>query len=208
MLFNPLYFSLEPNMNKFFSHKYDNDIINLLPGEFEVSNNEILSTILGTCISVVLISKQKQIAGMNHFMLPKCRNNDDIGVDKLSGKYGVQAMELLVNAMMKKGVKKGEMVAKVFGGGSMFRRDSTPSSPHVGLLNIDFAVYYLEEERIPIISQDTGGAGGRKIYLFPKDGKVILSKVGQANELMEQENSYSLKISGGIEDHANRIVLF
>jgi len=196
-------------MNKFYSHKYEKDIITLLPGEFATSTDEILSTVLGTCISVVLYSKSKKIGGMNHFMLPKNKSIEEDGVQKIAGKYGVNAMELLINAMMKHGVRKSDLVAKVFGGGSMFAGKEGSSRKHVGLLNIDFAIYYLEEERIPIISEDTGGVGGRKILFFPETGNVLLSKIKQAGEVTKQEDSYSHKISkkGGVSSH-KKIILF
>lgn len=196
-------------MNKFFSHKYNKQIISLMPGEYEISDNDVLSTVLGTCIAVILYSEKKKIGGMNHFMLPKSKTIEEDGVQQFAGKYGIQAMELLINAMMKRGIKKSEMTAKVFGGGSMFANKPGTLKPHVGLMNIDFAVYYLEEERIPIIGQDTGGAGGRKVLFFPENGKVLMSKVGQAGELMDQEDSYSRKISGGKQDDKDKkIILF
>ena len=202
--------TLECQMNSYFSHKYNLDIISLLPGEFATSRKDVLSTVLGTCISVILYSKKKKIGGMNHFMLPKNKSIERDGIQHIAGKYGINAMELLINSLMKHGVNKNELVAKVFGGGSMFSLNtSATSKQHVGLLNIDFAIYYLEEERIPIISQDTGGVGGRKILFFPETGNVLLSKIKRPGNLIKEEDKYSNRISkNGGDSGEKTIILF
>ena len=94
--------------------------IYIKPGEFHSSVNDVvISTLLGSCISVALYDLSVPVGGMNHFLLPFPKNTDD-HLYSNSAKYGINAMEVLINDILKKGGRKKNLHAKVFGGSTVF----------------------------------------------------------------------------------------
>lgn len=182
-------------MIRTWSQKFQADIITIYPGEFFAGSEYILHTVLGTCIAVVLMPEQGGSGGMNHFMLPG-------GVERLSlyddqaGRYGVTAMELLINELMKQGIERKKLRAKVFGGGHVILFPREKGENTIGQQNIDFVFRFLEAEKIPILSHDVGGFGGRRVYFFPKEGKVLVSRLKkpEAEEEIRLEEEYYRRI--------------
>ena len=59
---------------------------------------------------------------MNHFLLANRRYTRDTPViESEAGRYGIHAMELLINEMLKQGAQRSNLKAKVFGGGDVLR---------------------------------------------------------------------------------------
>lgn len=100
---------------------------------------------------------------MNHFLLP--------GTGNVTGgdatRYGVHLMELLINGLLKKGARRDRLEAKVFGGAK-----TIASFSNVGEQNAIFAMQFLKDEGIPVISSSTGGDHGRKIEFWPVSGRA------------------------------------
>lgn len=138
-----------------------------LGGVAASANGEVLRTILGSCISVCIRDPFTHIGGMNHFMLPNGDTN--------SGRYGVHAMELLINACMKLGADRRCFEAKVFGGGHVVGHKK--SSNGVPTANIDFAVKFLDIEKIPVIKHDLGGFSAREVFFFTDSGRVLMRRL-------------------------------
>jgi len=160
----------------------------LHPGDYASSRDDIvLCTVLGSCISVVLYDKVLGYGGMNHFMLPFSSRSPDVLSE--DGKYGVNAMELLINDMMKKGSNRFDLQAKVFGGGHVLH--TIPMGASVAKVpenNIAFAMDFLKKEGFPIVSSDVGEDYGRKIFLFTASGKVLLKRLrGHQVEIVVRE---------------------
>jgi chemotaxis protein CheD len=155
------------------------DAVKLMPGEYFVHDADdlLLTTVLGSCVSVCLIDRVAHLGGMNHFMLP------DGGS---AGRYGVYAMELLINGMMKRGARRERLQAKVFGGGHVMSNFSTIN---VGEQNVAFIDQFLASERIPVLSRDVLDIHPRKVCLFPGSGRALVKKlaVTQASSIASQE---------------------
>lgn len=130
----------------------------------------VVRTVLGSCIAVCLRDPIARVGGMNHFMLPDAGNDED-----LSSRYGVNAMEVLINRCMQEGADRYRLEAKVFGGGHVLRTanhaDSVPQK------NIHFALKFLQVEQIPIVSKDIGGFSARSILFFTDSGKILLKRL-------------------------------
>ena len=176
-------------MQNGYSIKHKLPIHFLSPGEYYATDQpEILGTVLGSCISVCLIDEKNQIGGMNHFMLPGCISTKEILISEI-GRYGLYAMELLIGEIIKKGGDRKTLKGKCFGGGSVLRfRQSDGDIPEA---NIQFIRKYFELEKIPLITEDLGGAQGRKIYCFVPEGRVLLKRLKDVQEdLILQENAY------------------
>lgn len=59
-----------------------------------------ITTLLGSCVAACLYDPEAKIGGMNHILLPGAMQAGDYG---LATRYGVHAMELLINRIMKLG---------------------------------------------------------------------------------------------------------
>ncbi len=197
-------------MYKMFNRKIDKHVIIIQPGEFYVSTDphEAIATVLGSCISVCLLDRKNGVGGMNHFMLPGDFRNEEIFSSK-SGRYGMFAMESLINEMMKKGAKRENFIAKMFGGGHVLNFRKTDGN--VPESNINFAKTYLEFEEIRMVASDVGGNAGRKIIFVPsEDGKVLLKRLAPtgAGDYMKEEQTYKANVFDKKKDEKSDMVLF
>lgn len=164
-------------MYRHFNNRFAKEVAFLHPGEYFATGDDILiSTVLGSCIAVALHDRRNAIGGLNHFMLPGSVGRNGNVVASETGKYGMYAMELLINQMMKMGTRRSDLVAKVFGGGHVLR-SSVPGGGTVPQSNIKFAFEYLALEKIPVESSDVGGTVARKVFLFPRTFRVLMKRV-------------------------------
>ena len=169
----------------FWDANFKNDAVKVLPGEFFVSDEDMLIvTTLGSCIAACLWDRERRIGGMNHFMLPEGQGD--------SGRYGSYAMELLINQLMKRGAARSSLEAKVFGGGAVI---ASMTSLNVGERNTQFVIDYLHTERIPIVSKDVLDVCARKVCLLPASGKVLMKRLAPTNAdaLVAQERAAAEK---------------
>lgn len=152
--------------------------ITVVQGDFAVSKDvEVtMSTVLGSCIAVCLYDSEAQIGGMNHFLLAV--TNDDKNTDL---KYGVNAMELLINSLLRQGANRARLQAKVFGGARM-----TAHSRDIGGSNAAFALDFLAKEAIPCLAKSVGGTAARRVQFHPTTGAARqMQIVGPAPEVLE-----------------------
>ncbi len=164
-------------MYRHFNNRFAKEVAFLHPGEYFATGDDILiSTVLGSCIAVALYDRRNSIGGLNHFMLPGSVDRNGDAVASETGKYGMYAMELLINQMMKMGTRRSDLVAKVFGGGHVLRSSVTGGGT-VPQSNIRFAFEYLALENIPVESSDVGGTIARKVFLFPRTFRVLMKRI-------------------------------
>lgn len=171
----------QPGEASFFFHDahFGGAAVKVLPGEYFVSNEEVLiMTTLGSCIAVCLWDRNARIGGLNHFMLPDANPDGDRGGDSSGGRFGTFAMELLINAMLKRGAMRGSLEAKVFGGGHVIQGMTTLL---VGERNTQFAFDYLATERIPVVSKDVLDTCARKVCFLPLTGKAMIKRLAPTN---------------------------
>jgi chemotaxis protein CheD len=166
--------------------------VNLMPGDYFVCEDDlIISTVLGSCISVCFYSDASSFCGMNHFMLPepgsRYRGEKDI-MRTDSAFYGINAMESVINTMMKAGVRKEQIKAKIFGGGNVIPLRTSDKT--VGEQNVEFSLEFLKMEKIPISACSVGGDYARKILFFTKTREVLLTRLGHTMDrriMIEEE---------------------
>ena len=130
-------------MNKYYDLYFKKDKVTIYPGEFWASGGEeMISTVLGSCVSIILYDPVSGVGGMNHFMLAKDSGHSAGAAEKTStpGKFGEYAMGLLVDSMKEKGAVISRCVAKVFGGGNIF---SFPENTvaQIGSVNINITCF-------------------------------------------------------------------
>lgn len=133
-------------------------------GETRVSEDpdEVMTTILGSCIAACMWDPVARVGGMNHFLLP-----GDMAERGSNLRYGVNAMELLINGLLKKDADRRRLRVKLFGGAKMF-----DGSAEVGAKNARFAEWYMHNEGLQIVSSCLGGHHGRKIRFWPATGRA------------------------------------
>ncbi|TMP25271.1 chemotaxis protein CheD [Pseudoalteromonas rubra] len=158
-------------------------VAKVLPGEFYVSkSDELISTVLGSCIAACIYDEKQGVGGMNHFMLPGVKGTSSIHADDLNCRYGNWAMEYLINEVIKNGARRENLKIKLFGGGKIIS-----SMTDIGIGNIRFAEAYVEEEQLALVSHDVGGPWPRKVVFHPQTGKAQVKKLRQMhNDTIEK----------------------
>jgi chemotaxis protein CheD len=155
------------HIKKYYDKVNNCNTAKLLPGEFYVTTQqEMITTVLGSCVSACVYDPMRKIGGMNHFMLPGSESGDG------SARYGLFAMESLVNEILKLGCRKADLKAKLFGGGQIIEKMTD-----VGQKNIRFAKTFLFSEGIPLESHDLGLIYPRKVNFFPLTGKAMVKRL-------------------------------
>ncbi len=140
----------------------------LMPGNIFAHQDEYtVTTVLGSCVSVCLWDPARRLGGINHFMLPLW-NGDGLA----SPRYGNIAITKLIEKMLELGADRNNLKAKVFGGGDVLKVTST--FMNIGARNVVLAQDLLRDEKIPIISADTGGQNGRKLLYNTRSGVVLV----------------------------------
>lgn len=166
--------------------------INLLPGGVQVSRDPevVITTLLGSCVAACLYDDKAGVFGMNHFLLAS-RGRALPPLQSETGRYGVHAMELLINAMLKQGAERSRIRAKVFGGANVL---SGHAGGHyaVGDNNARFVLEFLDNENIPLVASDLGGYHGRQVHFHGKHFAVYvkLLKGSQDREVAADEVRY------------------
>ncbi len=147
----------------------------LFPGMTHVDAEECeITTVLGSCVAVCLWDQRHGGGGMNHFMLPLWN-----GEGLATPKYGNIAMERLLSHVLALGIRKENLVAKVFGGAHLLSTSSAACP--IGARNIELALNQLEEWRIKVAASDLGGRYGRKVIMNTMTGVILLGRGKEQN---------------------------
>lgn len=138
--------------------------INICQGETRVSDegDVVLTTVLGSCIAACLYDPIVKVGGINHFLLAEPGRDTDAASMQ---RYGVYAMEVLINAMLSRGATRTALKARIYGGASM--RDGYRD---IGGANAAFARRFLADERIALVGEDVGGFSARRVEFRPTLG--------------------------------------
>lgn len=189
------------HMSSYWDPIQDVEVVRILAGEYYVTHcQEMITTVLGSCVSVCVRDKVANIGGMNHFMLPEenRQNGGNGGHRGLSADaaYGSYAMERLINCILKYGGRRENLEVKIFGGGRIIG-----GMTDVGLQNITFVRSYLRTEGLSVAAEDVGGDLPRRMAYLPATGKVLIKKLRNIrNEtIVKQEVAYrdDLRRDGG-----------
>ena len=140
----------------------------IIQGEHKVVcvPDAVISTVLGSCVAACLHDAEMKIGGMNHFLLGEpsegaARRQEDMQ------RYGIHAMEVLINEMMRNGASRARLRAHLYGGA-----DISPRLGRIGSRNAEFARRFMAAEGIAIGHCDLGGSRARRVEFLPFEGKV------------------------------------
>lgn len=165
----------------------ERDSIRILPGEFHATRGDItLTTVLGSCVSACLWDPTVPAGGMNHFMLSGASTEEAAA----SARYGLFAMEKLINELIKLGAQKRNLRAKVFGGGRVLKN---MTALNVGARNAKFVLEFLANEGIPILGKDLEDVFARKVVFYPASGRALVKRIDPASDstVINSEREYS-----------------
>ncbi len=178
-------------INRYWDHTNEIFAAKILPGEFYVSGeNEMITTVLGSCVSACIRDRVFRIGGMNHFMLPI----DADGTGRWTGdktdrstRYGNYAMEHLINKILTNGGMRKNLEIKVFGGGRVLAQ-----ATDIGKKNIDFVLEFIQTEGLELLGKNIGDIYPRKVNYFPSTGKVRMKKLRNMHNdtIIQREESY------------------
>lgn len=164
-------------------------IVKLLPGDYYVTReDEVLDTVLGSCVSACIRNPYLKIGGMNHFMLPRPSGNTEDTWERVAGRatrYGTASMEKLINRILSAGGTRADLEVKIFGGGKVL---STLTD--IGMRNVDFVREFLKQEGLKIVSEDVGGVCSRHIQYFPLTGRVRVRHMRSRMDVVREEQQY------------------
>lgn len=183
--------------NLYYDRTFDCEAAKILPGEYYFTDREMLIvTVLGSCVAACIRDRVSGIGGMNHFMLPDSGSDAGSPVSA-SMRYGAYAMEVLINQLIKAGAQRENLEAKVFGGGNVLRGFTTIN---VGERNAQFVRDYLRAENVRIMAEDLNDIHPRKVYFFPRTGRVLVKKLKQLNNytLVKREQDYASRLKTNV----------
>lgn len=157
-------------------------IAKLLPGDFYVTReDEVLDTVLGSCVAACIRSPRLRTGGMNHFMLPRPSGAGSDTWDDVRGRatrYGTASMEQLINRILCCGASRSELEVKVFGGARVLT-----AMTDIGNHNVSFVRDFLRNEGLTVVAEDVGDTCPRHVQFFPATGKVRVRHLGQGQQV-------------------------
>jgi chemotaxis protein CheD len=157
-------------------------VAKLLPGDFYVTfQDEVLDTVLGSCVAACIRSPRLRMGGMNHFMLPRPSGAGADTWDDVRGRatrYGLASMEHLINRILSSGATRSELEVKVFGGARVLA-----AMTDIGDHNVSFVRDFLKNEGLKVVAEDVGDVCPRHVQFFPISGKVRVRHLGRGQQL-------------------------
>lgn len=184
--------------------------VNLMPGEYYATTQPAtIRTLLGSCVSACLYDPAANVIGMNHFLLSNRRYARSLPtVMSEAGRYGIHAMELLINEMLRKGARRNNLQAKAFGGGSIYLQSEERDNFFcIGDVNSRFIHEFLENDGIPLVAHDLGGESARIIHFTNVDFSVRVKKIAKtpATALAAQERQFWIRSIEAQEKASSRV---
>jgi chemotaxis protein CheD len=170
------------HIKRYWDQQHNSVVAKVLPGEYYVTcNEEVLMTVVGSCVSACIRDSIIGIGGMNHFMLPSTKIADKWDQTQVNAatRYGSYAMEHMINEILKYGGKRRNLEVKLFGGGKIMSHIA-----NIGQQNIDFVKLYVQTENLTLLAEDLGGIYPRKILFYPKTGRVRVKKLRAMEQII------------------------
>ncbi len=137
----------------------------------------VIETVLGSCVAVCLYDAVERIGGMNHILFP---GEADLTHFDNAARYGINAMELLINRIAALGGNRRRITAKAFGGAHILPGIS--QSNRMGGKNAEFVLEFLRMEGIGLAGHDLGGNSSRKVIFHTDTGNAFLKTLPSASQ--------------------------
>jgi chemotaxis protein CheD len=141
---------------------------------------KLMTAGLGSCIGVCIYDLQAQIAGMAHIMLPNSR-------ESLKGnpaKYADTCIEMMLEELLKLGVLRSRLKAKMAGGAQMFSFAGKTPLLRIGERNAEAVAEELKKKRISLLASDVGGTFGRTINFDIRTGDLYIRTINHGEKVI------------------------
>lgn len=125
-------------------------------GELAVSSrvgDELVAVGLGSCIGLAMVDREAGAAGLAHVVLP-----ESLGKPGPAPKFADLAVPDLIARLLERGARRTKLEAVLIGGARMF---TVGASLDIGARNAEAVRRALEDAKIPIRAEETGGNRGR-----------------------------------------------
>ena len=150
----------------------------LLPGEAHYAKEPtIISTLLGSCVALVLYDSIRKFGGMNHFMLPTAETSNS---GLAPGKYGDKAIPNLIRVASMSGSQLSDLTARLYGGGKVVGHLASAGAMDIGDRNIQLAEQLCRDNGLQVVDGDVAGTSGRKIFFNVEDGTVKVNRINES----------------------------
>lgn len=130
---------------------------------------------LGSCVGIALYDRKTKMIGLAHIMLPW---SDQAKNKSNKAKFADTGIRLLLENMLKDGADRNSIVAKIAGGAQMFSYSAVSDMIRVGERNVEATKKVLQDLKIPVVAEDTGGTHGRTIEFYSDDGRLMIKTIG------------------------------
>lgn len=188
------------NVKCFWDANLGAHVAKILPGQYYVSyGDQVIGTVLGSCVSACVRDKTAPIGAMNHFLLPD--SNDRPSSADSPHRYGAYAMEHMLNDLYRRGVKKTNLEIKIVGGGAVM----SPTS-RIGERNIAFVREFLQQEGFRITAADVGTSFARQVIYDVTSGRMRVKHIDSIESIRLQEAAYRVEVAA--ENQTSDIELF
>ncbi len=150
--------------------------VHLSPGALLVTRQpQWVVTVLGSCVAVTMFDRRHGLAAICHATLPQPLRPSALAVDDQQRlRYVGHVLPAMLALFQDRGVSRGKIEAKLFGGANMFARRKSAMGDHlIGEANVIAVREHLEHAGIEVAAENTGGQRGRKIFFNTGTGEVL-----------------------------------
>lgn len=156
-------------------------VVGIAEVKFTEPPHKLVTYGLGSCVAIVLYSKDLNVGSMAHVMLPLSYGDEK---SETPGKFADSAVALMVKQMELRGVGVSGMVAKIAGGADMFAGQFKGTGRRIGARNILAARKTLDNFGVRLVAQDVGGTVGRTVEFLTETGSFMVRTLrGEVKEL-------------------------
>ncbi|WP_127714801.1 CheR family methyltransferase [Halobacteriovorax sp. HLS] len=135
----------------------------------------LISTTLGSCVSVIIFDPIKMTSGICHYLNSFPEQNSK----HHENEYGIFAIENLIQKFLQNGSMRASLKAKIYGGANV------TGDKYTGLQlcqnNISIAIDTLDKHGIPILDRNIRGKFGREITFNTSTFEVTLKTYDPSN---------------------------
>ncbi len=136
----------------------------------------LLCSVLGSCVGLALYHPRLKTGALAHIVLPTAS-----GRGALPGKFADTALPHMLTELLKAGIPREGLVAKIAGGACMF---GVSGPLQIGDSNIEAVQTLLAQENIRIIAKDVGGQKGRRVTLDCSTGELLVEIAGHPKKVL------------------------
>ncbi len=147
-------------------------VLTLMPGQWHFGQSGLLKTLLGSCVGITVWHPLRHCGGMCHYLLPSRTRK---GNEPLDGRYGDEALSLMVQQMQRLGTKPQDYIAHLYGGADTMP-DGVNIKFNIGERNIEKGMLLIDHYGFQLEGVDVGDFVPRTVTLSLPGGQVTITR--------------------------------